>query len=83
MLWGLSVVGADCGEIASVIGTAGLLFPEGDYAGLAAALRRLLEDSTLRQRVVQNGRERVISKFTQAQVAAETVSVYRQLASGS
>ncbi len=83
MASGAPVVGADCGEIASVIGTAGLLFPEGDYAGLAAALRRLLEDSTLRQRVVQNGRERVISKFTQAQVAAETVSVYRQLASGS
>jgi glycosyltransferase involved in cell wall biosynthesis len=42
-----------------------------------------LEDGDLRQQVAQNGRERVMSNFTQAQVAAETASVYRQLASAA
>ena len=80
MASGAPVVGADWGEIGNVIGAAGLLFPEGDYAALAAALRRLLEDSTLRQRCANNGRDRVMANFTQAQVAAETVSFYRQIA---
>ncbi len=80
MASGAPVVGADCGEISNVIGSAGLLFPEGDSAALAAALRQLIEDGDLRQRVAQNGRARVLAHFTQAQVAAETVSVYRRLA---
>ena len=83
MASGTPVVGADCGEIGNVIGAAGLLFPEGDYAALAAALGRLLEDSALRQRFANNGRERVMANFTQAQVAAETVSFYRQMASAA
>ncbi len=80
MASGAPVVGADCGEISNVIGSAGLLFPEGDSAALAAALWQLIEDGDLRQRVSQNGRARVLAHFTQAQVAAETVSVYRRLA---
>jgi len=83
MASGTPVVGADSGEIGNVIGAAGLLFPEGDYTALAAALGRLLEDSALRQRFADNGRERVMANFTQAQVAAATVSFYRQMASAA
>ena len=80
MASGVPVVGADCGEIPSVIGDAGLLFPEGDSAALAVRLLRLMEDNSLWQRVSQSGRDRVMSNYTQAQVAAKTVNVYRQLA---
>ncbi len=80
MASGVPVIGANCGEIPSVIGTAGLLFPEGDSDALGAALLRLLEDSALCQRVAQNGRALVLANFTHAQVAAKTVRVYRQMA---
>jgi glycosyltransferase involved in cell wall biosynthesis len=42
----------------------GLLFPKADVDALATALRRLLSDKALRDRLGNNGRERVLKDFS-------------------
>jgi len=76
------VIGARCGAIPEVIGDAGLTFAEGDPADLRAQLQRLLSDPALRLELAQKGRRRVLDHFTQSQIAARTVEIYRQLESG-
>jgi glycosyltransferase involved in cell wall biosynthesis len=73
------VVGARCGAIPEVIGDAGLTFAEGDPADLRTQLQRLLGDAHLRLELAQKGRQRVLDQFTQSQIAARTVQVYRGL----
>ena len=75
----VAVVGSDSGEIPRVIGDAGLVVPEGDPAALCAALQRLIDDAGLRRSLAAKGRERVLAHYTQAHIAAETASVYRQI----
>jgi len=79
MACGVPVVGSTCGEIPHVIGDAGLIFPEGDVEALRECLERLRADASLRAELARRGRERVLAQFTQAQVAAQTVEVYRGL----
>jgi len=84
MACGVPVIGSTSGEIPSVIGEAGLLFPEGDVAALAEALSRLRADSALRLLLSTLGRERVLARYTQASIALETVAIYgRVLAKGT
>lgn len=79
MACGVPVVGSDCGEIPNVVGDAGLIFPEGDAGALRECLVRLMRDPDLRADLARRGRERVLAHFTQAQIAARTVAVYRKL----
>ena len=79
MACGVIVVGSDCGEIPNVIGDAGMVFPEGDVGALRECLVRLMHDSDLRADLVRRGRERVLAHYTQAQIAAQTVAVYRKM----
>jgi glycosyltransferase involved in cell wall biosynthesis len=79
MACGVVAVGSDSGEIPHVIGDAGLVFPEGDSEALACLLRSLAESGELRRTLGAAGRERVLGRFTMAQVAAETAEVYRAI----
>lgn len=79
MACGAVPVGSDSGAIPGVIGDGGLVTPEGDVTGLANALRRLLQDDALRRELAQRGRQRVLDHFTQAQIARQTVDVYRAM----
>ena len=79
MASGVPVIGSDSGAIPDVIGAAGLVTPEGDVPALADALARLQGDASLRARLGQAGRARVLERFTHAQVAADTVAVYRAM----
>lgn len=64
MLSGVAVIGSDSGAIPEVIGDAGLIFPEGDVAALAACLKRLQADPTLRSDLAERGRQRALAKFS-------------------
>jgi len=70
------VIGSTCGSIPEVIGEAGLVFPEGDSASLAAGLRRLILDQDLRLRLSQRGRDRVEQHYTWEQVADQMYELY-------
>jgi len=76
---GVPVVGAESGEIPHVIGDAGLTFPEDDVRSLRDRLRLLREDPEQARELGAQGRERVIERFTQEQIAAETTAVYREI----
>ena len=79
MACGVPVVGSDSGEIPNVIGDAGLVFAEGDGRALRDRLSQLMADPALRGEMARRGRERVLAHYTQAQVAAKTYQVYREL----
>ncbi len=83
MACGVPVVGSDCGEIPNVVGGAGLIFPEGDARALHQHLKSLMHNVDLWKSLARRGRERVLNHFTQAQVAAHTAAVYRELVVGS
>jgi glycosyltransferase involved in cell wall biosynthesis len=77
------VVGARCGAIPEVIGDAGLTFTEEDAADLRTQLQSLLGDAHLRLDLAQKGRQRVLDHYTQSQIAARTVEVYKELGGNS
>jgi glycosyltransferase involved in cell wall biosynthesis len=77
MACGVPVVGSDSGEIPFVIGNAGLIFPEGDIGALHRHLLELMRSEKRRHELGQQGRERVLAMYTQNQIAAQTVAVYR------
>ncbi len=79
MMSGVPVVGSDSAAIPGVIGSAGLIFPEGDVGALRDRLQRLLDDGALRMRMAEAGRVRALSHFTHEGVARATVEVYRTL----
>jgi glycosyltransferase involved in cell wall biosynthesis len=73
------VVGSSSGEIPTVLGDAGLIFPEGDVAALRVALRRIMLDATLRAELGARGRQRVLAHYTQAALARSYAEVYRSM----
>lgn len=79
MASGVAVIGADSGEIPSVVGSAGLIFPEGDADALRSQLLRLMQEEGVGDALGRAGRERVLAHYTQAQIAAATVEFYREM----
>jgi glycosyltransferase involved in cell wall biosynthesis len=77
MACAVPVIGSTCGELPNVIGSAGLVFPEGDVAALAAHLRGLWQDPARRAELGALGRARVLAHYTQRQIAHQTVEVWR------
>ncbi|TVP61735.1 MAG: glycosyltransferase family 4 protein [Leptolyngbya sp. LCM1.Bin17] len=79
MAAGVPVIGSDCGEIPQVIGTAGLVFPEGNAAALSDRLQRLMTNSADRQLLAQQGRDRVLAHYTNTVLARQLLSFYHHL----
>lgn len=79
MASGAVVVGSDSGEIPRVIGSAGMVFPEGNVEALATTLE-LLKNPLLRQDFIQKGFLRARA-FTQQEIVRATVDVYTQVLS--
>ena len=79
---GVPVIAAAAGGPTEVIthGVSGLLATPGDSAELAAAMRRLVDDPDLRERLTAEGRRRS-RDFTPEQTAARLLDVYRRLLS--
>jgi glycosyltransferase involved in cell wall biosynthesis len=81
MACGLPIVGASAGGIPDVVidGESGLLIPPGDVSALVYAITTLLDDPSLRQRLGQNARARVLQKFTPQQELEGNLAVYRAI----
>jgi glycosyltransferase involved in cell wall biosynthesis len=70
------VIGAQAGGVASVIsdGEDGLLTPFGDVPTLAEAIRRLATDAALNQQLGKQGKHKVLTQYTWAQVADKVLA---------
>jgi glycosyltransferase involved in cell wall biosynthesis len=79
MACGVPVIGSNSGAIPGVVGDGGLIFREDDAAALLDCLYRVMQDESLRCQLAEQGRARVLEKYTHAQVAAHTVEVYREM----
>ncbi len=78
MAVGLPVIASNVGGIGEVVSheRTGLLVPAGDAAALAAALRRLLTEPALANRLAAAGREEVASRYSFERMVATFESVY-------
>lgn len=81
MACGRPVVSTRVGGIVDVVvdGETGLLVPPGNPEELSEAIRRILLNSELGERMGEAGRERVERMFTWKRVAEETLSLYREM----
>jgi glycosyltransferase involved in cell wall biosynthesis len=77
------VIGSSSGSIPEVVGSAGMIVPEGDSKALAEALEKLAGDAALRTRLGAAGRARVLGHFTWEKAAAQYKTIYDGLMSGS
>jgi len=77
MARGVPVACSDRASLPEVAGDAALLFDPADPAAIAGALRRLLADAALRERLARAGRERAAT-FTWERTAAQTVAAYER-----
>ena len=79
------VVATTGGALPEVVGTSGetgLLVEPNNPDALVAAISRLLDDATLRERLGAAGRERVISRFTWEVTARGTAACYDAILRG-
>lgn len=79
MASGVPVIGSTCGAIPEVIADAGLIFEEKNSAQLAAAMRSLIKDKDLCERLARAGRSRVEANYTWERVAEKIFALYRQV----
>jgi glycosyltransferase involved in cell wall biosynthesis len=63
MAVGVPVIGSSSGAIPEVIGSAGLIFPEGDADALAYCLKRLADQPLLREELGRRGKARFEQEF--------------------
>ncbi len=82
MSCGVPVIGSDSGAIPEVIGSAGVIVPEGEPGALADALSRVLFDEALRHRLVGQGLQRVQEELSMEAMAARLVALYRRILGG-
>lgn len=78
MSWGLPVIATPVGGIPQVVqnDVNGLLVTPGDIDGLSAAIRRLMDDTALRERVGAAARATVEAGFSLNEALAKLSSIY-------
>ncbi|MBZ6495550.1 glycosyltransferase family 4 protein [Natrinema longum] len=74
---GVPVVATTGGALPEVVGDAGVLVEPGEPDALAEGIRELLTDEQRRQRLGEQGRERIVEEFDWDRAARETVRTYR------
>jgi N-acetyl-alpha-D-glucosaminyl L-malate synthase BshA len=81
---GVPVVASRVGGLPEVVDheETGLLVEVGDIAAMAQAVRRLLLDDQLRQRMAQAARARVVERFPLAPSVAKYEAFYRKVLAG-
>lgn len=78
MAWGVPVITTPVGGIPEVVrqGEEGIIVQSGDIDGLTAALRQLLDDEPLRQRLGANGRKRIQHIFSDEVVFPQLEAIW-------
>jgi glycosyltransferase involved in cell wall biosynthesis len=76
MAAGIPVVASDGGAIPEVVGDAALVVPAGDATALAMALRKVMDEPSLREGLIRRGQELVVGRPWSA-AAVEMVRLYR------
>jgi glycosyltransferase involved in cell wall biosynthesis len=78
MAWGVPVITTPVGGIPEVVrhGEEGVIVQPGDIVGLTAALRQLLDDESLRQRLGANGRKRIQHIFSDEVVFPQLEAIW-------
>jgi len=79
MASGTPVIATTGGALPEVVGDAGILVPPANAAALAAAIRQLLDDQRVQQRMSEAGKKRVKEQFNWEQAARKTLEVYREV----
>jgi glycosyltransferase involved in cell wall biosynthesis len=81
MAMGLPVVATAAGGTGEVVvdGVTGLLTPPGDPAALGAAMRRLLEDMALRERLVNGARRHLEERFSLPRAVDQVEALLQRL----
>jgi glycosyltransferase involved in cell wall biosynthesis len=81
----LPAVASNVGGVPEVVapGETGFLTPVEDHRALAAALKTLLDNSTLRQQMGRAARQRVVHHFSEQEMVARTIELYRRLLTGA
>jgi glycosyltransferase involved in cell wall biosynthesis len=80
MACGVPLVATTGGALPEVVGQdgqTGLLVTPDDAEALAGAIRRILDDDVLAERLGTGGRERVLGRFTWEATARGTAEQYR------
>jgi glycosyltransferase involved in cell wall biosynthesis len=81
MACGTPCVVTDVGDAAHIVGDAGIVVPPRDPAALAEGILRLLDlEQSARDALGRAARERILSEFSLARVAAEYEALYRDIA---
>ena len=75
MASGLATVTTDQGDLADIVGDAGLIVAPDDETGFFDSVARLLEDRALRSRLGRRGKERAIERFTWRHAARAVTDV--------
>lgn len=78
MACGTPVITTNISSMPEVVGDAGILVPPNDEAALLQAIRQVLEDETLRQRLAMAG-PRQAANFTWKHTAEKTIRIYEQV----
>lgn len=73
---GHAVVASDCAGLSETVGPAGVLYPVEDHRALAQALRRVLDDAALRQRLVRLGAQQLHDRFSLQAWRMATLDAY-------
>jgi glycosyltransferase involved in cell wall biosynthesis len=81
MACGTPVIATTGGAFPEVIDhdETGWLVPPGDSAALAGAIRLLMEDAGLRERLSSAGQQSILERFSWRKAAEETLAVYEEL----
>jgi glycosyltransferase involved in cell wall biosynthesis len=79
MMRGRLVIASDIGGLAEIVGDAGLKFPAGDVGALAACMRRVLADPSLRVTLGRAARSRALEHFTQQRMVQDHLQLYRRI----
>ena len=77
MACGIPLITTDGGALPEVVGDAGLVVPCKNPEALADAIKRLLLNPELANKLSLQGLERVRSQFSWERAASETVNIYR------